>query len=134
MCVIGKKKKIPHPFSAATWDNNRDNQLHSPCSEAWQRHIRPSSAGIPLPSPCPQLRLITLSSVLGDFPSETHPDFSLIPTSPSVTFPPLCSPHCHYSFNSLSLFSLALSPFLYLSCCILITRLTSGPTLINLTV
>lgn len=31
---------------------------------------------------------------LGEFPSETHPDFPLILPSPSVTFPPLCSLQC----------------------------------------
>lgn len=92
---------------------NIQKPLHSPCSEdASCSPSSPPSTGILLPSPFPLLLLITLSSVLGDFLSETHPDFSLIPASPSVTFPPFCSPYCRYSFNSLSLhlcpFSLSL--------------------------
>lgn len=78
----------------------------------------------------PVRSLITPSSVLGEFPSETHPDFSLILTSPSVTFPPLCSLYCVYSSTALSLSLIFfISPPLSL-----ITLLISAPIVINLTV
>lgn len=57
-------------------------------------------SGVPAEAPhtqihVPLLFFITLCSlVLLEFPSETHPDLSLIPTSPSVTFPPLWSLYC----------------------------------------
>lgn len=67
--------------------------------------------------------------VLGEFRSETHPDFPLILTSPSVTFPPLCSLYC---VSSPIPTSLSHSLIFFISHLSLITLLTSAPIVINL--